>query len=73
MKAIDKINEIHKFKPNYIIEAIKIALDKSTAYSEDQEGRLTTFVFLYKDESQLTIDTMGYCKVLNTGYEYWVY
>lgn len=73
MKAIDKINEIFKFKPNYVIEAIKIALDGSAAYCEDSEDKITTFSFQYLDFSQLTIDTMGYCKVLNTGYEYWVY
>jgi hypothetical protein len=73
MQAIDKINEIYTFKPNYVIEAIRIALNDDIACCEDSENNITTFVFLYKDGSQLTIDTMGHCKVLNTGYEYWVY
>ena len=73
MQSIDKLNEIQKFKPNYVIEAIKIALNGSTAYCEDSEDKLTTFSFQYQDFSQLTIDTMGLVKALHTDYEYWVY
>lgn len=73
MQSIEKINEIQKFNPNYVIEAIKIALEGSTAYCEDGEDKLTTFSFQYQDFSQLTIDTMGHVKSLHTNCEYWVY
>jgi sulfur relay (sulfurtransferase) complex TusBCD TusD component (DsrE family) len=73
MQSIDKLNEIQKFKPNYVIEAIRIALKDSTACCEDSDDKITIFIFLYKDGSQLTIDTMGYVKALNTNFEYWVY
>lgn len=73
MQASEKINEIYKFKPNYVIEAIKIALNESTACSEYSEINTTTFIFLYKDGSQLTIDTRGHVKSTGTDIEYWVY
>ena len=73
MQSIDKLNEIYKFKPNYVIQAIRIALNDSTACCEDSEDKITTFVFLYKDGSCLTIDTMGHVKALHTDSEYWVY
>jgi hypothetical protein len=73
MQSIDKLNEIQKFKPNYVIQAIKIALIDSSACCEDSEEKTTTFTFLYKDGSQLTIDTMGHVKSRETDCEYWVY
>ena len=72
-ESIKKLNEIYKFKPNYVIQEIRIAFNDHIACCEDSENNITTFVFSYQDGSTLTIDTMGHVKSTETDCEYWVY